>query len=112
MKILLVDDNESMIESLAIGLGRLGYTVDTAGNGIEAIKKLGNNNFDVLLTDLRMPEMDGMTLAKKVIENNSDLKIILMSAYGFPKNSNGLLKIEKPFEIEDLLALLNTSKVD
>ena len=107
MKILIVDDNESMIESLEIGLERLGFNIGIARNGTEALKKLKGNGYDVLLTDIRMPEMDGITLAKKVIENHSDLKIVLMSAYGFPKNSAGLIKIDKPFEIEDLLEVLN-----
>ncbi len=106
MKILIVDDNESMLESLSIGLERLGHSVGTARNGVEALIKLKNNGFNVLLTDIRMPEMDGITLAKKVIRNGSDIKIVLMSAYGFPKNLTGFIKIEKPFEIEDLLEVL------
>ena len=111
MRILIVDDNESLAESLSIGLERLGYTVETAQDGIEALERLKKNTYDVLLTDIKMPEMDGISLAKRVMEEESDMKIVMMSAYGFPKNSNGFIRIEKPFEIEDLLNALKLHSV-
>ena len=111
MRILIVDDNESLREGLAVELEVLGNRVDTASNGIEALKKIKDNGFDVLLTDMNMPEMDGIILIKKVIENGLDVKIILMSGSDLQNNTASFTRIEKPFRIEELLGVLGMNDV-
>lgn len=65
-KILLVDDEEDIIEFLTYNLEKEGYSVVTAGNGIEAIKKARKEKPDMILMDVMMPEMDGMTAVQEI----------------------------------------------
>lgn len=65
-KILLVDDEEDIIEFLSYNLDKEGYTVVTASNGIEAIQKARKEKPDMILMDVMMPEMDGMTAVQEI----------------------------------------------
>ncbi len=65
-KILLVDDEEDIIEFLSYNLEKEGYTVVTANNGIEAVKKAKKEKPDLILMDVMMPEMDGMTAVQEI----------------------------------------------
>jgi len=58
-RILVVDDEEKMRHLLSIMLGRRGYLVDQAGDGVEALEMLGNVHYDMVITDVKMPRMDG-----------------------------------------------------
>jgi DNA-binding response OmpR family regulator len=62
MKILLVDDDAMITELLSVKLGEKGYVVECASNGYDALTKLTNNNYDLLITDLMMPDVSGLTL--------------------------------------------------
>jgi len=65
MKILVVDDEASIREMLKQGLAQMGeFTTEVAHNGLEAIEKIENDVFDLVLTDVKMPEMDGIELLK------------------------------------------------
>jgi DNA-binding response OmpR family regulator len=62
MKILLVDDDVMITEMLSFKLAAKGYDVENASNGWEALNRLSNNEYDLLITDLMMPEISGITL--------------------------------------------------
>lgn len=62
MKILLVDDDAMITELLSAKLGKEGHTVESASNGYDALTKLTNNDYDLLITDLMMPDVSGLTL--------------------------------------------------
>ncbi len=62
MKILLVDDDAMITEFLSVKLSENGHCVECAGNGWEALTKLSNNDYDLLITDLMMPDISGLTL--------------------------------------------------
>jgi CheY-like chemotaxis protein len=105
-KILVVDDNEVFAETLKIGLKRKGFKVDTANNGIEALKQLKENNYNTLLTDVQMPEINGIELAYTVSKEYPDIEIILMSGYAMQDECEPFELISKPFifhELEELL---------
>ena len=111
-KILVVDDQKNVRVSLSIGLGRVGYAVDVASNAKGALLKLKEDNFDAMLADIRMPDINGFVLATVVKEFYPKMKIILMSAYDF-KDFEGKFdsldqcpKLSKPFEMVELLNLL------
>ncbi|HNR14381.1 MAG TPA: response regulator, partial [Thermodesulfobacteriota bacterium] len=80
-RILIVDDEENMRHMLSELLKQDGYGVDTAGNGQEALDKLEVRDFDLILCDLRMPEMDGLTFLSTVVDKKLKSSVIMMSAY-------------------------------
>ncbi len=85
MKLLVVDDSSTMRRIIKNTLGRLGHKeVEEAENGAEAWKKLEEKNFDVLITDWNMPEMNGLELVKKVRSNEKyeDMPIIMVTTEG------------------------------
>jgi len=115
-RILIVDDMAAIRRILAIEIADLGYSVDTAVNGMEA-QKLLYRNYDVLLVDIRMPVMDGRELFIYIRERCPDLanKIIFMSADYPDASMQRLLEetkcpfIMKPFEIGELKTLIYES---
>jgi len=113
MKILVVDDKTNVQTSLRIGLCREGYEVDVAGDALNAMTKIQENSYDVLLSDVKMPVVNGFTLASKVAESYPHIRIVLMSAYDFKDyeekypETYSYTKLSKPFEMEQLLEVLN-----
>ena len=81
-RILVVDDEIEYQTVFSIILRKKGYTVDTCSGGKEALEFLENNEIDLVMTDLKMPEMDGIELVKKVKEKYSDIDIHVMTAFG------------------------------
>lgn len=77
--ILLVDDDPALCFAYAEALSDDGYQVETANNGHEAIRHLADHSFDLVLSDIRMPGMDGLQLIRKVRETHLDLPVILMT---------------------------------
>ena len=82
-KILIVDDNKNFRLSLYIGLKREGFQVDMAGKAKEAIQKFMDRRYDVMLTDFRMPVINGLELANIATQIDPKMLIILISAYDF-----------------------------
>ena len=80
--ILLVEDETNMAKMQAKILQRKGYEVDTAGNGREALGKLDRGNFDVVITDLKMPVMDGMQLLREMNIKERGCAVIVLTGHG------------------------------
>jgi len=112
MKILIVDDKKNVRTSLSIGLKREGFDVDVAGSAFEAIDKIKVVGYDVMLSDVRMPDMNGFELANEIAKLSPNIRTILMSAYNFKDyeerydDANHYPKISKPFSMSELLNLL------
>ena len=108
IKIIVVDDELSIRESLKGWLQQDGYQVETAAGGPEALAKNAENRFDIMLIDVKMPEMDGLTLLKKIKETDSDIAIVMMTAHGDIRDAVEAMKLGaydyllKPFELEEL----------
>ena len=85
--ILLIDDDEIIRRTLKRALGKEGFRVDTASNGKTGLEKSRRNHYDLALLDLRLPDMDGMTLIKSLREGNPDLKEIIISGYASFENA-------------------------
>ena len=110
-KLLLVDDNENFIQLLKIALQDENYEVDTADNGLSAISIMESTSYDWLISDIRMEELDGIELAKKVKKKYPRTKIILMTAYKVPERIEELEVegfLEKPVHVEDLCKIINS----
>ncbi len=81
-KILIVDDEQDYCDVMKMIFLAKGYYVDTCNNGMEALKKIEGYKYDVVLTDLMMPEMDGSELLCEIKKNHNEIKVIIMTAYG------------------------------
>jgi len=81
-KILIVDDEQSIRYVLREILEDEKYQVEDAANGQDALEKLQSESFDVVLSDIKMPKMDGMALLEKVLEEGIDTQFIMISAHG------------------------------
>jgi len=107
IKILVVDDELSIRESLRGWLQLDGYQVETAAGGQEALTRNGENRFDIMLIDVKMPEMDGLTLLKKIKENDADIAVVMMTAHGAIRDAVEAMKLGahdyllKPFDLEE-----------
>lgn len=116
-RILVVDDEPNLAFLLAENLVDLGpdYEIAVSHSGSEALDLNTQNPFDLVITDLMMPEMNGLTLSKRLNEENPSIKLILMTAYGNEeialkaKNLGICSYITKPFEMEDMLTAVQTA---
>ncbi len=108
-RILLAEDDEDMRRFLVKALEKAGYDVISSGNGLEAYERLKEEPFTLLLTDIVMPEMDGIELARKAAELDPDLKIMFITGFAAvalnpdnqaPKDAKIL---SKPFHLRDLV---------
>jgi DNA-binding NtrC family response regulator len=81
-RILVVDDQESMRDMLADLLDMMGHEARTASGGAEALERLRQESVDLVITDLNMPEMDGMELTKRIKSDAPDMPVIVITGYG------------------------------
>jgi len=80
-KILLVDDDKFIRDTFVERLRNNKYEVSSAKDGKEAIEKISNNNFDVVITDIKIPKVNGIEVLKFSKKNKPKTKVIMMSAY-------------------------------
>lgn len=115
--ILIVDDMTGVREAMTVLLEVAGYRVTTAENGEEGFQKASNAQFDLIITDILMPELDGNELIMKLRESAKSTPIIAMSAGGHGVSSQtalslskelGVTTIEKPFSKAQLLDQVNS----
>ncbi len=112
IKILVVDDELIMRESLADWLERDGHLVDKAASGEEAIAKLKETRFDILLVDIKMEGISGLEVLKQVKESDSDVAVVMITAYGSISSAIEAMKngaydyLLKPFDPNALGVLI------
>jgi CheY-like chemotaxis protein len=114
-RILIVDDEQSILNALAqvLTIVDSNITVDVASSAEQALTALNTKEVDVVITDLMLPQMNGLDLSKAIREKSPQTKLILMTAYGNEfiqqqAQHNGCLAyIEKPFEIDQILSCLS-----
>jgi two-component system cell cycle response regulator CpdR len=108
-RILLAEDDTSMREYLARALARVGYEVAAVGCGTEAMPLLETERFDLLLTDIVMPEMDGIELAQKAALIDPQIRVMFITGFAAVALQSGRTAPEakllsKPFHLKDLVA--------
>jgi CheY-like chemotaxis protein len=110
--VLVVEDEESNYELVRIVLQKR-YNLLRAHNGIEAVMMNEEEHPDLILMDVRMPEMDGLDATRIIKEVNNKVPIIILSAYAFPENIREAKAagcdefMAKPFNVEDLIEKIN-----
>jgi two-component system response regulator AtoC len=92
-RILVVDDEENMRHMLAVLLEKEGYEVESAANGTEGLDLALESFYDIILCDLKMPVMDGMTFLRNFQDSGQESTIIVMSAYGTLDTAIDALKL-------------------
>jgi DNA-binding NtrC family response regulator len=108
-KILIIDDELKICEILKDILDSEGYETDFAINGIDGLKKIQKNKIDLVLLDIKLPDIDGLSLLKKIKDFDPDILVIMISAFGTVSTAVEALKngaedfIEKPLETNRIL---------
>ncbi|MDX2052425.1 MAG: sigma-54 dependent transcriptional regulator [Polyangiaceae bacterium] len=110
--ILIVDDEANARSALAEILKEEGYTVETAADGFKALGRLTDFEPDVVLTDLKMPGMDGVELLRKLRERDREAAVVLMTAFGAVETAVSAMRegaadyLTKPLNTDELLMIL------
>jgi CheY-like chemotaxis protein len=118
LQILLVEDNSFNQLIATTVLERLGYQIDLAKNGVEALQAVQTNDYDLILMDIQMPEMDGLMATKLIRQNpeNSHLRIVAMTANVLPEDRQACFDagmddyISKPIDIQEIIQLVSSLK--
>src|SRR5260221_209450 len=111
-RVLVVDDEQSLRKVLAATLQREGYEVEVASDGEEALEALDRDGADVVVTDLVMPKMDGLSLLRKVVAKHPDVPVIVVTAHGRVGSAVEAMKagafnfVTRPFEHAELKAII------
>ncbi len=114
-KVMVVDDDDLFREMLADSLGYSGYTPFAVTGGEEALRELENGRVDAVITDIKMPGMDGIALMKEVKQRYPDMPVILITAFlsadeinDEPVSSQADGFLEKPFDIDNIVRILRS----
>jgi len=111
--ILVVDDDKAMLTALYEALTRSGYDVVQASSGVEALNKLEDDAFGLVVTDVKMPRMSGLELLREIHSRERDLPVVMITAYGTVEDAVRAMKegafdyIVKPFSTDDLEAVVS-----
>jgi two-component system response regulator PilR (NtrC family) len=114
-KILVVDDEKSMCDFLEIMLNKEGYEVTSTTSGEKALELLDNDLYSMVLTDVKMPVVDGFEVLRKTKEVSPDTVVIMITAYGSPEGAVTAIKegaydyITKPFRVEEVKLTIKKS---
>jgi DNA-binding NtrC family response regulator len=113
--LLLIEDETSLREAIAEQLADHGYEVDQADSGEAAIARLADFAYDILITDLRLPGIDGSAVVEAAVGRYPDLIAIVVTGYGTLKDAVDAIKrgardfVSKPFQIDELLHVLDSA---
>ena len=108
-KLLVIDDEPSQLEAVVLVLERNGYDVTAAPSGMSGMRALESNHYDLVLTDLVMPDLDGMEILNHVVDRSPETKCIILTGHGTIRKSVEAIKkgafdfIQKPAKTDDLL---------
>lgn len=112
-RILIVDDEENARVALSKILAHEGYDVSSAGNGLEALNFLRSRDVELIITDINMPEMNGLTFLRELNRSHPQSNVIMITAYGEVESYLEAMDlgafeyINKPVKYEDLKKVIN-----
>jgi DNA-binding NtrC family response regulator len=110
-KILLVDDDQFFRDAFVNKLNHEEYKVFSAAGGKDAIEKISNNDFNVVITDIGMPKVNGIEVLKFTKKNKPKTKVIMMSTYVIQRVVNEVMKLGADEYIEKSSFLKNITKI-
>lgn len=111
-KILVVDDEPGMRDMLSYELSFRDYAVVTAVNGEDALDKIGKEKFHLVISDVKMPRMDGLEMLEAIKKADPDVEVIMSTGYGTIETAVSAMKmgaydfVQKPFNIDEILAMI------
>ena len=114
-KVLVVDDERGMREFLTIMLQKEGYDVTSAGSGKEALEYIAQRAYDIVITDVRMPNITGVDVLKTVKECSPETVVIIVTAYASTETAVEAMKqgaydyITKPFKVEEIKLIIRNA---
>jgi len=114
-RILLIDDDETIIAPFQLILQKEGYQVDTASTGRQALEKAGEAEYQMVISDIKLPDVQGIEVAKKIREQYKDTRLIIIT--GFPNLADSIETIDlgideiliKPIKPDELLRAVKES---
>lgn len=112
-RILVVDDEDALRTVLSAELNSEGYEVGTAADGMEAVSELQKMKYDLVLLDIKMPNMNGFEVLKVIKEKHSGTKVIMLTGFADLKNAIESKKlgaedfVSKPYDLVDLLTTID-----
>ena len=113
--VLLVEDEAPLRQAIAEQLTDRGYFVEQADTGEAAVVRLGDFAFDIILTDLRLPGIDGSAVVEAAVERYPNIIAIVITGYGTVKDAVAAIKrgasdfVNKPFQIDELIHVLDSA---
>ena len=116
-KILVVDDDLNIQEMLNSGLSRYGFSVQVSSSAIDALSMIEKTKFDLLIIDVMMPDIDGITLCKTIrnMDKSADIPVIILTALSDAETMNDALLfgavdyVVKPFDMRSLKEKINSA---
>ncbi len=115
VSILVVDDDSSLRNMLSFVLGKEGFQVVEAESGADALKKLKGGKYDLVISDIRMPDLSGIDLLKRIKTHDPELPVIMITAYAATHDAIEAMKlgaedyVTKPFNLEELKIIIHKS---
>ena len=113
--VLVVDDDPEVGQFMLSCIHRLGHDVEWSDHPFKAMELLAQKNYDIVVTDIKMPDMDGLTLLKRIKKLNDDIEVVVITGYGSIENAldcinaGALDYLIKPFSVEQIqVALIKT----
>ncbi len=113
LRVLVIDDDKFLAETIAESLSRVGYQCAIAASGSQGAERIEHEDFDVILSDLKMADMDGLTILRKAKQESSDAEVVLITAHGDAKTAVEAMKqgaadyLLKPVDIVELRAIVD-----
>jgi two-component system response regulator HydG len=113
LRVLVIDDEPLHAEAVAESLERVGYECSIATSGQAGARKIAQEDFDVVLTDLRMDDMDGLAILRKVKQHSPDAQVVVITGHGDVQSTREALKqgaidyLEKPVDMAELRAIVD-----
>jgi FixJ family two-component response regulator len=112
--VLIVDDEKNIRLTLSLALEKLNLPVETAANGEEALQKLAEKSYGLMLLDLRMPGIDGMEVLRRLPEIRPEVKVVIITAWGTIEAAVEAMKLgavdflQKPFDAEEVRDMVSS----
>ena len=112
LRILMVDDEEELVETLVERLQIRGFRAEGVTRGIDAVKRIRDGAFDVVVLDLKMPGLDGLEVIQQLKYHRPELQVILLTGHGSSedaekgRNSGAFDYLIKPVDIEELIEII------
>src|SRR5262249_36257143 len=113
IRVLIIDDEELHAKAVAESLQRVGYECVVATSGSAGARKMSEEDFDVILTDLRMDDMDGLAILRKAKEETPEGQVVVITGYGDVKSAVEAIKqgaanyLTKPVDMAELRAIVD-----